>query len=413
MYWLSPLHCDAIVKSVVTQMNAQYKRFICANPDFLRDGGKVSVVGHSLGSVLCFDVLANQPRHYSRIIENIRRDMERSSGGGGETSSSDGTGHGTVSRPPAPASVSAPAGDRGRETEESSKEPGLVGKLASKVKQRLSQSPPPPPRAPVPRTLTAPAPTKEGQGAAPGERRQKLAELDRLETEVARLREQLAFGSVDALPSPGPGDPRSPQGAFGGDGFGAAEGFAAGDDAVPPPAPSASRMTVLEYLWTFRSSGRPGGPDDRIEDEDPATAPAASSQPLPAKPHPLCSINWRPYPAVEHALDASALASAAVAPHRFITFPELSFQVENFFALGSPVAIFLALRGINPRAGRPLGSAAAVKQHAWAFGGVGDCLPAVNRYFNIYHPFGGSLEGFEVAFFCFHWRDCLFPVPAL
>lgn len=49
--------------------------------------------------------------------------------------------------------------------------------------------------------------------------------------------------------------------------------------------------------------------------------------------------------------------------------------------------MFLALRGINPKRGRPLGSGAASRVHGAVFGGIGDCLPACRRLYNVYTPF--------------------------
>lgn len=40
-------------------MNLSYNKFINRNPDFLTRGGKVSVISHSLGSVIFHDILIN------------------------------------------------------------------------------------------------------------------------------------------------------------------------------------------------------------------------------------------------------------------------------------------------------------------------------------------------------------------
>lgn len=49
-----------------------------------------------------------------------------------------------------------------------------------------------------------------------------------------------------------------------------------------------------------------------------------------------------------------------------------AFQVENFFCLGSPLGVFLALRGVRPQ----------------GLGTHENILPKslVKRLFNIYHP---------------------------
>ncbi|CCD70557.1 Intracellular phospholipase A1 [Caenorhabditis elegans] len=54
MYYQSPLFRTEIVRGVVSQLNRTYKLFKANNPQF---NGHVSVFGHSLGSVICYDVL--------------------------------------------------------------------------------------------------------------------------------------------------------------------------------------------------------------------------------------------------------------------------------------------------------------------------------------------------------------------
>ncbi|CAL2031020.1 unnamed protein product [Caenorhabditis brenneri] len=54
MYYQSPLFRTEIVRGVVTQLNRTYKLFKANNPQF---NGHVSIFGHSLGSVICYDIL--------------------------------------------------------------------------------------------------------------------------------------------------------------------------------------------------------------------------------------------------------------------------------------------------------------------------------------------------------------------
>ena len=48
-----------IKKSLREQLNLIYSKFINRNPDFLTRGGKISVISHSLGSVIFHDILIN------------------------------------------------------------------------------------------------------------------------------------------------------------------------------------------------------------------------------------------------------------------------------------------------------------------------------------------------------------------
>jgi hypothetical protein len=57
LFYLTPMHRAAILDSVVNSLNVVYRKFINRNPGF---EGEVSLFAHSLGSVLCWDVLCNQ-----------------------------------------------------------------------------------------------------------------------------------------------------------------------------------------------------------------------------------------------------------------------------------------------------------------------------------------------------------------
>lgn len=56
-FYNSPTYCQTIVDTVVSEMNRIYTLFLQRNPDFR---GSVSIAGHSLGSLILFDILTNQ-----------------------------------------------------------------------------------------------------------------------------------------------------------------------------------------------------------------------------------------------------------------------------------------------------------------------------------------------------------------
>ncbi|XP_049931849.1 phospholipase SGR2 isoform X2 [Nymphaea colorata] len=62
LYYMSPIYCQAIINSVSNQLNKLYTKFIKRNPGY---SGKVSIYGHSLGSVLSYDILCHQKVLYS------------------------------------------------------------------------------------------------------------------------------------------------------------------------------------------------------------------------------------------------------------------------------------------------------------------------------------------------------------
>ncbi|PKA55077.1 hypothetical protein AXF42_Ash003714 [Apostasia shenzhenica] len=57
LYYMSPIYCQDIVNSVSNQLNKLYAKFLKRNPHY---DGKVSLYGHSLGSVLSYDILCHQ-----------------------------------------------------------------------------------------------------------------------------------------------------------------------------------------------------------------------------------------------------------------------------------------------------------------------------------------------------------------
>ncbi|XP_054653050.1 phospholipase DDHD1 isoform X1 [Dunckerocampus dactyliophorus] len=57
MYYNSPLYRDEITKGLTQELNRLYSLFCCRNPEFEERGGKVSIVSHSLGCVITYDIM--------------------------------------------------------------------------------------------------------------------------------------------------------------------------------------------------------------------------------------------------------------------------------------------------------------------------------------------------------------------
>lgn len=57
MYYTSPLYRDEITKGLTQELNRLYSLFCSRNPEFERNGGKVSIISHSLGCVITFDIM--------------------------------------------------------------------------------------------------------------------------------------------------------------------------------------------------------------------------------------------------------------------------------------------------------------------------------------------------------------------
>ncbi|CAH3134384.1 unnamed protein product [Pocillopora meandrina] len=57
MYYTSPFYRYEIIDSVRDEMNRLYTKFCSRNPSFVERNGKISIVAHSLGSVIAYDIL--------------------------------------------------------------------------------------------------------------------------------------------------------------------------------------------------------------------------------------------------------------------------------------------------------------------------------------------------------------------
>ncbi|XP_018087847.1 phospholipase DDHD1 isoform X2 [Xenopus laevis] len=57
MYYTSPLYRDELVKGLQQELNRLYTLFCSRNPEFEEKGGKVSIVSHSLGCVITYDIM--------------------------------------------------------------------------------------------------------------------------------------------------------------------------------------------------------------------------------------------------------------------------------------------------------------------------------------------------------------------
>lgn len=67
---MTPSYKRKMMEVVTAELNYVYQKFVHYNPDFVRRGGKVSILGHSLGSLLALDILNHQPfspSHYQPI----------------------------------------------------------------------------------------------------------------------------------------------------------------------------------------------------------------------------------------------------------------------------------------------------------------------------------------------------------
>lgn len=78
LMYLTPAFCQAVLECVTEQINNLYTRFQEVHPDFALNGGKFSFVGHSLGSVICWDLLAILKGRKDQTPSSVNSDVPSS-----------------------------------------------------------------------------------------------------------------------------------------------------------------------------------------------------------------------------------------------------------------------------------------------------------------------------------------------
>ncbi|XP_057236940.1 phospholipase DDHD1, partial [Malurus melanocephalus] len=78
MYYTSPLYRDELVKGLQQELNRLYSLFCSRNPEFEEKGGKVSIVSHSLGCVITYDIMTgwNPVRLYEQLLQKEEEEEE-------------------------------------------------------------------------------------------------------------------------------------------------------------------------------------------------------------------------------------------------------------------------------------------------------------------------------------------------
>lgn len=66
LLYMTPNYCHDVLKSVTDQIYSVYEVFNKVFPDFASRGGKCSLLGHSLGSVICWDLLSLKKRDLAK-----------------------------------------------------------------------------------------------------------------------------------------------------------------------------------------------------------------------------------------------------------------------------------------------------------------------------------------------------------
>ncbi|KAI5840786.1 DDHD domain-containing protein [Morchella snyderi] len=74
-YYLSH-HKQKMIGAVVKEANRVYGLWRQNNPDFEKNGGRVHIIAHSLGTAIAMDILSNQPTHVPQDMKRETRDTQ-------------------------------------------------------------------------------------------------------------------------------------------------------------------------------------------------------------------------------------------------------------------------------------------------------------------------------------------------
>ncbi|BBN19897.1 phospholipase DDHD1 [Marchantia polymorpha subsp. ruderalis] len=391
LYYMSPVYCQDIIDSVSHSLNRLYGKFIKRNPNY---DGKVSIYGHSLGSVLSYDILCHQRNLTSLFpIIEVRPEVKADSVDGssdGHISEGDET---QVEESPKPQEEvievdentgevdhcieransdngdtlseevpTGPEGDVEEKTPNSYTETDVSHQSAEEENPQTSGEQPadrPSENASINHDQTGALTHAQKVDALVTDFKEETekTELEALREEVKLLREKLVALTADQAPVD---ELRS----------------------MPTVPVSAGGASVsLEESERHDSDGeekRVTG--DHTEQCDDVRSHASETHDSNAEMGPgdgPSEANYQKDDAGPSQLESRSSSKKTYTP--FISYTKLDFQVDTFYAVGSPLGVFLSLRNIR------LGIGAG--QEYWNDDGVEEEMPDVRQMMNIFHPY--------------------------
>ncbi|XP_015792502.1 phospholipase DDHD2-like [Tetranychus urticae] len=75
LFYTSPVYCQIIIDTVANELNRVHNLFLKRNPSF---NGTINLMGHSLGSLIIFDILSNQKTNSADLQEEVQTFPDKS-----------------------------------------------------------------------------------------------------------------------------------------------------------------------------------------------------------------------------------------------------------------------------------------------------------------------------------------------
>ncbi|KAG7656080.1 Alpha/Beta hydrolase fold [Arabidopsis suecica] len=325
LYYMSPIYCQAIIDSVSKQLNRLYLKFLKRNPDYV---GKISIYGHSLGSVLSYDILCHQhnlssPFPMDSVYKKFFPDEES---------------------PPTPAKADKPCSSHPSSNFEPEKSDQLNNpeKITGQDNNTMAKEP----------TVL--------------EHHDVIQEDPSLisDSVVANVGLERRGGQED--------DHHDSSGAI------SSQDVPDGADCRTPDSPSCSQ----EQSWDKESVNSNNEERIKLLQDEVNSLRSKVAQLLSENARILSDEKAKTSVAPKELNNEKVQTEDADAPTSFtpfIKYQKLEFKVDTFFAVGSPLGVFLALRNIRLGIGKG--------KDYWEEENAIEEMPACRRMFNIFHPY--------------------------
>ncbi|KAL7176648.1 hypothetical protein ACSBR2_030067 [Camellia fascicularis] len=337
LYYMSPIYCQDIINSVSNQLNRLYLKFLKRNPGY---DGKVSLYGHSLGSVISYDIICHQenlssPFPMDWIYKERTRNEEFSP---------------TINNQPPECNFTS---NRDKNVSLNNETKSMVGPIrednASEqpslpvLEKEHAEESSVPAGSSVTLDLDDPSVRAEDPKQPNG-----ISSLEKdVQDQVSDLRGMLSskrndFNEASSMnyEIPVAGSEEMSEGVFESDKDKAIKLLREEIDSLK------ARNTELEYQC--------GGKGNEVVPTTITNQPDSGKLPPGEIDMAEC---YTPY----------------------IKYTKLEFKVDTFFAAGSPLGVFLALRNIRIGIGKG--------REYWEEENISEEMPACRQMFNIFHPF--------------------------
>lgn len=354
LYYMSPIYCQEIIDSVSNQLNRLYLKFLKRNPGY---DGKVSLYGHSLGSVLSYDILCHQENLSSPFpMEFMYTKHEKDDESLGNSSK---------------ISSECNSRDDGTRTSQVTSDDNSGGNLPSLGENVYTEN-----RLPVPDFCPTSSSFRDENSLV------KVSEMQAGTTSSSADGQDQLCSTSDLCPE-GIGTLFEAEASV--INCDSTEDFEAKNNLDNVVNPDVSE-DVAEFLHTSDTSDK----DEQIQslkselDLLKARVAQLEAQLESSDASDMTFEGQRKvHPSISDQDESRKISTGqndlSTTYKPFIKYTKLEFKVHTFFAAGSPLGVFLSIRNVRIGIGEG--------REYWGEENINEEMPACQRMFNIFHPF--------------------------